>query len=83
VYEPIHGSAPDIAGRGIANPYATLLSVAMLLRHSLDLHEEAAAVERAVADSISAGIRTVDIASSGPAASTADAGNAVVTRILQ
>ena len=50
VYEPIHGSAPDIAGQGIANPYGTILSVAMLLRHSLDLHEEARAVEKAVAD---------------------------------
>jgi 3-isopropylmalate dehydrogenase len=83
VYEPIHGSAPDLAGQGVANPYATILSVAMLLRHSLDLHEEAAAVERAVADSISAGVRTVDIASHGAAAGTADAGNAVVTRLLQ
>ena len=49
VYEPIHGSAPDIAGKGIANPYATILSVAMLLRHSLDLHDGSAAVEKAVA----------------------------------
>ena len=82
VYEPIHGSAPDIAGRGIANPYATMLSVAMLLRHSLDLHEEARAVEKAVADSISAGVRTADIAAGGAAASTADAGDAVVSRVL-
>jgi 3-isopropylmalate dehydrogenase len=48
LYEPIHGSAPDIAGRGIANPLATILSAAMLLRHSLELEEEASAVERAV-----------------------------------
>ena len=48
LYEPIHGSAPDIAGKGIANPYATILSVAMLLRHSLGLETEAAAVEAAV-----------------------------------
>jgi 3-isopropylmalate dehydrogenase len=82
VYEPIHGSAPDIAGRGIANPYAAILSAAMLLRHSLDLHEEAAAVERAVAEGISAGVRTVDIAGGGAVASTADAGEAVVRRIL-
>ena len=65
LYEPIHGSAPDIAGKGIANPYGTILSVAMLLRHSLDLHEEAAAVEKAVAGSISAGVRTADIAAGG------------------
>ncbi len=82
VYEPIHGSAPDIAGRGIANPYATMLSAAMLLRHSLDLHEEARALEKAVADSISAGVRTADIADGGAAASTAVAGQAVVDRIL-
>jgi 3-isopropylmalate dehydrogenase len=83
VYEPIHGSAPDIAGQGIANPYATILSVAMLLRHSLALHEEAAEVEKAVAESISAGIRTADIAGGAAPASTAEAGNAVVSRILQ
>ncbi len=82
VYEPIHGSAPDIAGRGIANPYATMLSAAMLLRHSLGLSTEAAAVENAVADSISAGVRTADIAAGGAAASTAQAGEAVVTRLL-
>jgi 3-isopropylmalate dehydrogenase len=82
VYEPIHGSAPDIAGHGIANPYATMLSAAMLLRHSLDLNDEAAAVERAVAGSISAGVRTADIAADGAVASTANAGEAVVTRLL-
>lgn len=82
VYEPIHGSAPDIAGRGIANPYATMLSAALLLRHSLALHDEAAALERAVAASISAGVRTADIAGGGPIASTVDAGESVVTRLL-
>jgi 3-isopropylmalate dehydrogenase len=82
VYEPIHGSAPDIAGRGVANPYATMLSAAMLLRHSLGLHEESAALEKAVAASISAGVRTADIASGGSVASTADAGDAVVSRLL-
>ena len=50
LYEPIHGSAPDIAGQGIANPYGTILSVALLLRHSLRLAEEAALVEKAVAE---------------------------------
>ncbi len=82
VYEPIHGSAPDIAGRGIANPYATMLSAAMLLRHSLDLNEEAVAIEKAVADSISAGVRTADIAAGAAAASTAKAGDAVVNQLL-
>ncbi len=54
LYEPIHGSAPDIAGKGIANPYATILSVALLLRHSLGLETEAAAVEAAVDAAIDA-----------------------------
>jgi 3-isopropylmalate dehydrogenase len=83
VYEPIHGSAPDIAGQGVANPYATILSVAMLLRLSLDLTTEAEAVEKAVGDAISAGVRTADIAAGGTAATTAEAGQAVVERILQ
>jgi 3-isopropylmalate dehydrogenase len=83
VYEPVHGSAPDIAGEGVANPYATILSVAMLLRLSLDLTTEAKAVEKAVGDAISAGVRTADIAAGGPAATTAEAGQAVVERILQ
>jgi 3-isopropylmalate dehydrogenase len=65
LYEPIHGSAPDIAGRGIANPYGTIMSVALLLRHSLALHEEAALVERAVAQAITAGARTPDIVAAG------------------
>jgi 3-isopropylmalate dehydrogenase len=62
LYEPIHGSAPDIAGKGIANPCGTIASVAMLLRHSLRLTEEAAAVEAAIARAISQGYRTADIA---------------------
>ena len=82
VYEPIHGSAPDIAGRGIANPYAAILSAAMLLRHSLDLPDEAAHVERAVARTISEGIRTADIASGTAVASTSAAGEAVVNLLL-
>jgi 3-isopropylmalate dehydrogenase len=65
LYEPIHGSAPDIAGRGIANPCGTIASVAMLLRHSLGLEEEAQAVERAIAQVISDGGRTADIATAG------------------
>jgi 3-isopropylmalate dehydrogenase len=83
LYEPIHGSAPDIAGKGIANPYGTILSVAMLLRHSLELPKEAEAVERAVAQAIADGVRTADIAAGGPAASTAQAGDAVRDRLLQ
>ena len=82
LYEPIHGSAPDIAGKGIANPYGTILSVAMLLRHSLDLPQEALAVEKAVQAAISAGVRTADIAAGGHAATTAQAGDAVIAKIL-
>jgi 3-isopropylmalate dehydrogenase len=65
LYEPIHGSAPDIAGKGIANPVGTILSVAMLLRHSLGLEAEASAVEAAVSKAIDEGARTVDIAEAG------------------
>jgi 3-isopropylmalate dehydrogenase len=65
LYEPIHGSAPDIAGKGIANPVGTILSVALLLRHSLGLETEAAAVEAAVSNAIDAGARTADIAEKG------------------
>ena len=65
LYEPIHGSAPDIAGKGIANPLATILSTAMMLRWSFDLHDEADAVESAVASVLDAGWRTADIAPEG------------------
>jgi 3-isopropylmalate dehydrogenase len=65
LYEPIHGSAPDIAGQGIANPLAAILSVAMLLRHSLQMETEARAVETAVAAVLDAGHRTPDIAAPG------------------
>jgi len=61
LYEPIHGSAPDIAGKGIANPIGSILSIAMLLRHSLGLLEEAAAIERAVERAIDGGARTADM----------------------
>jgi 3-isopropylmalate dehydrogenase len=83
LYEPIHGSAPDIAGQGIANPYGAILSVAMLLRHSLGLSKEAQLVEKSVAEAISAGVRTADIAASGRAATTREAGDEVLRRILQ
>ena len=82
LYEPIHGSAPDIAGRGIANPYATILSVALLLRHSLHLAEEAQLLERAVARAIETGARTADIASGGtPPIGTRGAGDAVLAAL--
>jgi len=65
VYEPIHGSAPDIAGHGVANPCGTILSAAMLLRHSLKLNAEALALENAVAEALRKGARTGDIAAPG------------------
>jgi len=65
LYEPIHGSAPDIAGKGIANPIGTILSMAMMLRYSLDLEDEAQTVESAVDAVLSAGHRTTDLAKPG------------------
>jgi 3-isopropylmalate dehydrogenase len=82
LFEPIHGSAPDIAGQGKANPMATLLSLALLFRHSLDREGEARAIEAAVAATLEAGIVTGDITRSGqPAHSTSAVGDAVA-RIL-
>jgi len=82
IYEPIHGSAPDIAGRGVANPLGAILSVAMLLRHSLLLGAEAAALEQAVARALADGVRTPDLAGDGLAArSTREVGEAVLSRL--
>ncbi len=78
LYEPIHGSAPDIAGQGIANPVGTILSVAMLLRHSLGLEAEAAAVEAAVDAAITEGARTRDV---GGALSTRQMAEEVIRRL--
>jgi 3-isopropylmalate dehydrogenase len=78
LYEPIHGSAPDIAGRGVANPYGTILSVAMLLRHSLRREEVARGIERAVAEAIDAGIVTADL---GGKSTTGECGTAVLNRL--
>lgn len=64
LYEPIHGSAPDIAGRGIANPVGTILSTALMLRYTFKMEEEAARIEKAVHQSISAGMRTADLGGS-------------------
>jgi 3-isopropylmalate dehydrogenase len=65
LYEPVHGTAPDIAGKDIANPLATLLSFAMLLRYSFDLPEDADLVEGAVQDVLAGGFRTADILGPG------------------
>jgi 3-isopropylmalate dehydrogenase len=79
IFEPIHGSAPDIAGRGIANPYAAILSAAMLLRHALALDAEARLVEAGVARAIDGGALTADLAPRGVASvTTRDAGAAVL-----
>ena len=77
LYEPIHGSAPDIAGQGIANPLATILASAMLLRHSLGLEEEAQAIEAAVSNVLNQGHRTPDIAAGGKSISTEEMGTHV------
>ncbi len=78
LYEPVHGSAPDITGRGIANPMGAILCAAMALRHSLQLVDEAAAVERAVAAVLDAGVRTADL---GGDATTDAVGGAVAAAV--
>src|ERR1700680_3774905 len=70
VYEPVHGSAPDIAGKGIANPLGAIFSAAMLLRHSLELEREAACIETAVSDVLNRGFRTADLVRDGQKATT-------------
>ena len=82
LYEPIHGSAPDIAGRGIANPCGMIASIALLLRHSLALTEEAAAVEAAVEAAIAHGARTADLAGDAQASlSTGQMTDAIIQRL--
>jgi 3-isopropylmalate dehydrogenase len=78
VFEPVHGSAPDIAGQGVANPLAMLLSAAMMLRHGLVMEAEAAAVESAVDRALAEGLRTPDL---GGAATTAEATQAVLNHL--
>jgi 3-isopropylmalate dehydrogenase len=82
LYEPSHGSAPDIAGRGVANPLATILSAAMMLRHSLGRAEQAGRVEAAVKTVLAQGLRTADIAAGGArAVGTKEMGDAVVAAL--
>ena len=78
LFEPVHGSAPDIAGQGIANPLAMFLSVAMMLRHGFSFAEEAAAVESAVDRALEGGLRTRDL---GGDATTAQATEAVLEHL--
>ena len=75
LYEPVHGSAPDIAGRGVANPYGAIGSVALMLRHSLRMPGAARAVEKAIAAALDAGVLPADV---GGAATTSEAGDAVL-----
>ncbi len=82
MYEPIHGSAPDIAGKGVANPLATILSVAMMLRYSLNEMQLAERIEKAVGTVLDAGLRTADITSSGmQEVGTREMGDAVVAAL--
>jgi 3-isopropylmalate dehydrogenase len=81
LYEPSHGSAPDIAGKGVANPLATILSAAMMLRYSLGKAEQADRVEAAVKKVLAQGLRTADIAAGGAAVGTTQMGSAVVTAL--
>ena len=82
LYEPVHGSAPDIAGKGIANPIATILSFGMALRYSLDLDKEADTLEKAVQDVLDEGLRTKDILSNGTKeVSTSEMGDAIISKL--
>ena len=84
IYEPVHGSAPDIAGRGIANPLGSILSTAMLLRHSFHLEREAACIESAVAAVLADGNRTVDLARPNqPSIGTVEMGKQVAEKVKQ
>jgi 3-isopropylmalate dehydrogenase len=79
LYEPVHGTAPDIAGKGVANPIAAILSAAMLLRYSLSMQDDAARIETAVLRALERGLRTGDIARPGEkVAGTKEMGDAIV-----
>jgi 3-isopropylmalate dehydrogenase len=82
LYEPIHGTAPDIAGKGVANPLATILSAALMLRHSLGQPQAAARIEAAVAKVLQSGLRTADIHTPGTRkVGTQEMGDAVVAAL--
>ncbi len=81
VFEPVHGSAPDIAGTGVANPLATILSAAMMLRHGLGMEDGAARVENAVGDALASGLRTADLGGVDSSAGTEEATEAVLARL--
>ena len=81
LYEPVHGSAPDIAGKGIANPLGSILSVALMLRASFSRAFDADLLERAVINALERGVRTADIASGGEPVSTQAMGDAVIEEL--
>ena len=82
LYEPIHGSAPDIAGQNKANPIGTILSAAMMLKYSFDLDEEAAAIEAAVHKALDAGLRTGDMMAEGcTPVSCSEMGDAILKKL--
>jgi len=83
LYEPVHGSAPDIAGRGIANPCGAIASAAMLLRHSAGLERDASDIELAIEHVLDAGYRTADIAAGGPVESTAEMGRLICEAVTE
>jgi len=84
LYEPVHGTAPDIAGQGKANPLAMLLSFAMMLRYSFDMGEDADRVETAVENVLNAGLRTGDIMSEGGTpVGTTEMGDAVIAELAR
>jgi Isocitrate/isopropylmalate dehydrogenase len=82
LYEPVHGSAPDIAGKKVANPIATILSFGMALRYSLNLDKEADNLEKAVQSVLDEGLRTKDILSKGKKeVSTSEMGDAIISKL--
>jgi 3-isopropylmalate dehydrogenase len=81
LFEPVHGSAPDIAGKGIANPIGTIASAAMLLRYALKLEAEATAVEKAIESALTAGLRTADLAAGGASVSTTKMTDRIVAAV--
>ena len=82
LYEPCHGSAPDIAGKNIANPIATILSLSMAFRYSLDLEQEADQIDKAVQQVLNDGLRTKDIISKGTKeVSTSQMGDAIISKL--
>jgi 3-isopropylmalate dehydrogenase len=81
LFEPVHGSAPDIAGKNIANPIGAIASAAMLLRHALTLEDEARAIEAAIQQTLESGLRTADLAAGGPTVGTDTMASAIASAI--